>query len=134
MLNFSFIKEVCYLNYAKRPWFIIKPLFFLFLENQNLSFFSIKRKKKARLITSKIKRYQLCQIEDLIIVLEEFLSWDAHVNTWCKRLAQTNVVLPKLHYNVPPKIGVSVYFSFFLSFVRVLSTVVWFEIYLKNQF
>ena len=44
--SFSFIKEVCYLNYAKRPWFIMKPLLFLFLENQNLSLFSIKRKKK----------------------------------------------------------------------------------------
>ena len=27
------------------------------------------------------------------VVFDEFLSWDAHVNNWCKKLAQTNGIL-----------------------------------------
>ena len=49
-------------------------------------------------------------------VLDEFLSWDAHVNKLCKKLVQTNGILFKLRHYVPQKTCISGYFSFVFPF------------------
>ena len=61
-----------------------------------------------------------CSILDVAVVLapslaalHEFLSWDAHVNNLCKKLAQTNGILSKLRHYVPQTTCISVYFSLF---------------------
>ena len=65
------------------------------------------------------------------VVFDEFLSWDAHVNHWCKKLAQTNGILSESSHHVPQK---TCNFSIFLLvlliyFIRLLSM----AIYFKNQ-
>ena len=51
------------------------------------------------------------------VVFDEFLSWDAHVNNWCKKLAQTNGILSESSHHVPQRLVISVYFSLFYSFI-----------------
>ena len=50
-------------------------------------------------------------------VLDEFLSWDAHVNKLCKNLVQTNGILFKLRHYVPQKTCISGYSSLFSHFL-----------------
>ena len=49
-------------------------------------------------------------------VLDEFLSWDAHISNLCKKLTQTNYILYKVRHYVSQKTCISVYFTLFYSF------------------
>ena len=67
-----------------------------------LVIFRSNTKKEPDEITIKINKSKLSAVPNvnyLGVVLEEFLSCDAHVNNLCKKLAQTNGILSKLrHY------------------------------------
>ena len=85
-----------------------------------LVIFRSKTKKELDEITIKINKSKLSPVPNvnyLGVVLDEFLSWDAHVNQLCKNLAQTNGILSKLRHYVPQKTCISVYFSLFYSFI-----------------
>ena len=85
-----------------------------------LVIFRSKTKKELDEITIKINKSKLSPVPNvnyLGVVLDEFFSWDAHVNKLCKKLAQTNGILSKLHHCVPQKTYISVYFSLFYSFI-----------------
>ena len=85
-----------------------------------LVIFRSKTKKELDEITIKInksKHSPVPNVNYLGVVLDEFLSWDAHVNQLCKNLAQTNGILSKLRHYVPQKTCISVYFSLFYSFI-----------------
>ena len=85
-----------------------------------LVIFRSKTKKELDEITIKINKSKLSPVPNvsyLSVVLDEFLSWDAHVNKLCKKLAQTNGILSKLRHYVPQKTCISVYFSLFYSFI-----------------
>ena len=85
-----------------------------------LAIFRSKTKKELDEITIKINKSKLSPVPNvnyLGVVLDEFLSWDAHVNQLCKNLAQTNGILSKLRHYVPQKTCISVYFSLFYSFI-----------------
>ena len=85
-----------------------------------LVIFWSKTKKELDQITIKINKSKLCPVPNvnyLVVVLDEFLSWDVHVNKLCKKLAQTNGILSKLHHCIPQKTYISVYFSLFYSFI-----------------
>ena len=85
-----------------------------------LVIFRSKTKKELDEITIKINKSKLSPVPNvnyLGVVLDEFLSWDAHVNKLCKNLAQTNGILSKLRHYVPQKTCISVYFSLFYSFI-----------------
>ena len=82
--------------------------------------FRSKTKQELNEITIKINKSKLSPVPNvsyLSVVLDEFLSWDAHVNKFCKKLAQTNGILSKLRHYVPQKTCISVYFSLFYSFI-----------------
>ena len=51
------------------------------------------------------------------VVLDAFLSWNAHVNNLCKKWAQANGILSKLHHYVPQKTWISVYISLLYLFI-----------------
>ena len=77
-----------------------------------LVIFRSKAKKELDQITIKINKSNLSPVSNvnyLGVVLDEFLSWDAHVNQLCKNLAQTNGILSKLRHYVPQKTCISVY-------------------------
>ena len=81
--------------------------------------FHSKTKQELNEITIKINKSKLSPVPNvsyLGIVLDESLSWDAHIKKLCKKLAQTNGILSKLCHHVPQKTCISVYFSFFYSF------------------
>ena len=85
-----------------------------------LVIFRSKTKKELDEITIKINKSKLSPVPNvnyLGVVLDEFLSWDAHVNQLFKNLAQTNGILSKLRHYVPQKTCISVYFSLFYSFI-----------------
>ena len=85
-----------------------------------LVIFRSKTKKELDEITIKINKSKLSPVPNvnyLGVVLDEFLSSDAHVNKLCKKLAQTNGILSKLRHYVPQKTCISVYFSLFYSFI-----------------
>ena len=66
-----------------------------------LVIFRPKTKKELDEITIKINKSKLSPVPNvnyLGVVLDEFLSWDAHVNKLCKKLAQTNGILSKLRH------------------------------------
>ena len=71
----------------------------------------------------KMKKSKLSPVRNVNypgVVLDEFLSWDAHANNLCKKLAQTNGILSKLRHSVqyvPQKTFISVYFALFYSFI-----------------
>ena len=55
-----------------------------------LVIFCSKTKKELDQITIKINKSKLCPVPNvnyLAVVLDEFLSWDVHVNKLCKKLA-----------------------------------------------
>ena len=82
----------------------------LILENINLSNLAQKQKKLDE-ITIKINKSKLSPVENvnyLGVVLDEFLSMDAHVNNLCKKLAQINGILSKLRHYVPQNTCISV--------------------------
>ena len=71
-------------------------------------------------ITIKINKSKLSPVLNvnyLGAVLDEFLSWDAHVHNLCKKLAQTNGILSKLRHYVPQKTCISANFSLFYSLI-----------------
>ena len=81
-----------------------------------LVIFRSKTKKELDQITIKINKSKLSPVPNvsyLSVVLDEFLSWDAHVNKLCKKLPQTNDILSKLRHYVPQKTYILVYFSLF---------------------
>ena len=85
-----------------------------------LVIFRSKTKKELDEITIKINKSKLSPVPNvnyLGVVLDEFLSWDAYVNKLCKKLAQTNGILSKFRHYAPQKTCISVYFSFFYSFI-----------------
>ena len=85
-----------------------------------LVIFRSKTKKELDEITIKINKSKLSPVPNvnyLGVVLDEFLSWDVHVNKLCKKPAQTNDILFKLRYYVPQKTCISVYFSLFDSVI-----------------
>ena len=56
-----------------------------------LVIFRSKAKKELDQITIKLNKSELCPNNNYFgVVLDEFLSWDAHVNNLSKELAQTN--------------------------------------------
>ena len=58
-----------------------------------------KEPDKITINTNKSKLPPAPNVNYLAVVLDDFLSWDAHVNNLCKKLAQTNGILSKLcHY------------------------------------
>ena len=71
----------------------------------------------------KMKKSKLSPVRNVNypgVVLDEFLSWDAHANNLCKKLAQTNGIMSKLRHSdqyVPQKTCISVYFTLFYSFI-----------------
>ena len=88
-------------------------------KSELITFYS-KTKKELDEITIKINKSKLSPVPNvnyLGVVLDEFFSWDAHVNKLCKKLAQTNGILSKLRHYVPQKTCISVYFSLFYSFI-----------------
>ena len=78
------------------------------LRSNKLSFNS---GKSELIIFNKSKVSPVPNVNYLGVVLDEFLSWDAHVNNLCKELAQTDGILSKLRHYVPQKTCISVYFS-----------------------
>ena len=51
-------------------------------------------------IAIKINKSKLDPVQNVnyfSVVLDEFLSWDAHVNKLCKKLAQTNGIINNYH-------------------------------------
>ena len=98
-----------------------------------LVIFRSKTKKELDEITIKInksKHSPVPNVNYLGVVLDEFLSWDAHVNKSCKKLAQTNGILSKLRHYVPQDLYFSIFFLVLLIyFIRLLSM----AIYFKNQ-
>ena len=85
-----------------------------------LVIFRSKTRKELDEITIKINKSKLSPVPNvnyLAVFLDEFLSWDAHVNKLCKKLAQTNGVFSKLRHYVPQKTCISVYFSLFYTFI-----------------
>ena len=89
-------------------------------KKSELVIFRSKTKKELDEITIKTNKSKLSPVPNvnyLGVVLDEFLSWDAHVNNLCKKLAQNNGILSKLRHYVPQKTCISVYFSLFYSFI-----------------
>ena len=85
-----------------------------------LVIFRSKTKKEPDEITITINKFKLSPVSNvnyLGVVLDEFLSWDAHINKLCKKLAQTNGILSKFRHYVPQKTCISVYFSLLYSFI-----------------
>ena len=85
-----------------------------------LVIFRSKTRKELDEITIKINKFKLSPVPNvnyLAVVLDEFLSWDAHVNKLCKKLAQTNGIFSELRHYVPQKTCISVYFSLFYTFI-----------------
>ena len=81
-------------------WFRSNKLFFNSGKSELITFHS-KKKKELDEITIKINKSKLSPVPNvnyLGVVLDEFLSWDAHVNKLCKKLAQTNGILSKLRH------------------------------------
>ena len=71
-----------------------------------LFIFRSKTKTEEDEIKRKINISKLSPVPNvnyLGVVLDKFLSWDAHVSSLCKKLAQTNDILSKLSYYVPEK-------------------------------
>ena len=69
-----------------------------------LFIFRSKKKTEVDEIKIKINKSKLSPVPNvnyLGVVLDKFLSWDAHVSNLCKKLAQTNDILSKLSYYVP---------------------------------
>ena len=86
----------------------------------DLVIFRSKTKKELDEINIKINKSKLSAVPDVNyigVVLDEFLSWNAHVNNLCKKLAQTNGILSKLRHYVPQKTCISLYFSMSYSIV-----------------
>ena len=78
-----------------------------------LVIFRSKAKKELDQITIKFNKSKLCPVPNnnyFGVVLDEFLSWDAHVNNLSKEPAQTNGIWSKLRHYVPQKTCTSVYF------------------------
>ena len=71
-----------------------------------LFIFRPKTKKELDEIATKINKSKsppVLNVNYLGVVLDEFLSWDAHVNSLRKKLAQSNGILSKLRHYVPQK-------------------------------
>ena len=82
--------------------------------------FHSKLTKELDEITIKINKSKLSPVPNvhyLDVVLDEFLSWEAHVNNLCKKLTQCNGILSKLRHYIPRKTCISVYFSLFYPFI-----------------
>ena len=85
-----------------------------------LVIFHSKLTKELDEITIKINKSKLSPVPNvhyLDVVLDEFLSWEAHVNNLCKKLTQSNGILSKLRHYIPRKTCISVYFSLFYPFI-----------------
>ena len=81
-----------------------------------LTIFRSKTRKELDEITMQINRSKLSPVPNinyLGVVLDEFLSWVAHVNNLCKKIAETNGILFKLRHYVPKKTFILVYLSLY---------------------
>ena len=119
--NLSTIESVMNCNLKKKitEWLRFNKLS-LNSGKSELVIFRSKTKKELDEITIKINKSKLSPVSNvnyLGVVLDEFLSWDAHVNQLYKKLAQTNGILSKLRHYVPQKTCISVYFSLFYSYI-----------------
>ena len=69
--------------------------------------FRSKTKKELDEITIKMDKSKLSPVPNvnyLGVLLDELLSWDAHIKKClCKKIAQTNGILSKLRHHVPQK-------------------------------
>ena len=94
-----------------------------------LVIFCSKTKKEVNETTIKFNKSKLSSIPKVNyrgIVVDEFLSWDAHVNNLPKKVAQTNGILSKFC----PDLHFSIFFLVLLiSFIRLLNMATYF----KNQ-